>query len=178
MGMLVKLSLVEFNVAVQSATARTLVSTIQNLNHASTYKRTWLTRLQEEVIGCLVELAMGKLLGLYLIPEIGTYHHKPDCLHDIELRGTAYQDGKLIVRDNDASDRRYVLATVTGELVHFCGWCYGYEAKQAKYLDNPNGYRDAWMVPQDDLRPFGSLELATVQDATQLLGVAQPVSAA
>lgn len=178
MAILVELSLVEFNVAVQSAMTRILVSKSQDLNHASTYKRTLIKRLEEEVVGCCAELAMGKLLSQYFIPEIGTYHHKPDCLHDIEIRGTALQDGKLIVRDNDASDRRYILATVTGTNAYFVGWCYGYEAKQGKYLDNPNECRQSWFVPQDALRPFETLELTNYQAEPRPVGVAPADAAA
>jgi len=160
MALELPLSMAEFAVAVQSAMTRMLISTGQGINHASTYKRTWLERLQEETVGCCAELAMGKLVDRYFIPEVGTFHHKPDCLHDIEVRATARLDGRLIVRDNDANDRRYVFCTVTGNVVNIVGWMFGHEAKQPAFLSNPNDYRPAWFVPQAKLRPLETLEFA------------------
>lgn len=156
----IELTVSEFAVAVQSAMTRMLVSAGQGINHASTYRRTLVERLQEETVGCCAELAMGKFINQYFIPEVGTFHHKPDCLRDIEMRATARQDGRLIVRNNDDAARRYVFATVTGQTVTFVGWMYGYEAKQSKYLSNPNGYREAWFVPQTDLRPIDTLDFS------------------
>lgn len=159
----VQLAIPEFVVAVQSALTRMLVSAGQQINHATTYRRTTLTRLQEETIGCCAELAIAKLFDRYTIPTVGTFHVKPDFLHDVEIRGTGHESGRLIVRDNDASERRYVLATVSGiageqtTTVTFHGWMYGYEAKQARWLTNPNNYRSAWFVPQSELRPFETL---------------------
>lgn len=154
------LTMAEFAVAVQSAMTRMLISTGQGINHASTYKRTWVERLQEETVGCCAELALGKLIDRYMIPEVGTFHNKPDCLHDIEVRATARLDGRLIVRDNDALDRRYVFCTVTGNTVTFVGWMYGHEAKKPAYENNPNNYRPAWFVPQSVLRSMETLDFS------------------
>lgn len=177
MSLAIGLTLAEFAVAVQSAMTRILVSSGQQLNHASTYSRTYLERLQEETVGCCAELAMGKLVDRYNIPAVGTFHEVPDYLHDIEIRATSREDGRLIVRNNDADDRRYVFATVTGhatvavgQQVVFHGWLYGHEAKKDRWLTNPNGYRPAWFVPQSQLRPFETLSfgvLAPVAPAAQ-----------
>lgn len=157
MGHTLTLTLPEFAVAVQSAMTRILISAGQNLNHSSTYKRTLLERLQEETVGCCAELAMGKLVDRYFIPTVGTFHDVADYLKDLEIRATAREDGRLIVRDNDHPQRRYVFATVTGQAVTFHGWLYGHEAKQDRWLTNPNGYRQAWFVPQRELHPIDSL---------------------
>lgn len=160
MALELPLSMAEFAVAVQSAMTRMLISAGQGINHASTYKRTWLERLQEETVGCCAELAMGKLIDRYTIPEVGTFHNKPDCLHDIEVRATARPDGRLIVRDNDDSSRRYVFCTVTGQTVTFVGWLYGHEAKKPAYMTNPNDYRPAWFVPQSALHDIETLDFS------------------
>lgn len=160
MALELPLSMAEFAVAVQSAMTRMLISAGQGINHASTYKRTWLRRLHEEVVGCLAELAMGKFIDRYFIPEVGTFHTKPDCLHDIEVRATAWEDGSLIIRDNDADDRRYVFCVVSGKSVEIMGWLYGYEAKKNEYIRNPNAYRASWFVPQAKLRAVETLDFS------------------
>lgn len=158
MSVEVKLSLAEFAVAVQSAMTRMLVSAGSGINHASTYKRTLLTRLQEETVGCCGELAIGKLTDRYFLPEVGTFHTKPDCFDDIEIRSTAVANGRMIIRENDEDSRRYVFCVVTGNTVAVVGWLYGHEAKKPEYRDNPNGYRPAWWVPQNKLRDISTLE--------------------
>ena len=157
----VTLTLADFAVATSSALARMLVSSGQRINHATTYKRTFVERLIEETVGCCAELAIGRVFDRYSIPQVGTFHNKADFLRDIELRSTARADGRLIVRDNDANDRRYVFAVVNGETVNFVGWMWGSEAKQPEYISNPNGYRQAWFVPQNKLRPFSELVVTT-----------------
>lgn len=160
MGLEIAMTVAEFAVAVQSAVTRMLISAGQGINHASTYNRTWLRRLHEEVVGCLAELAMGKFIDRYFIPEVGTFHTKPDCLHDIEVRSTAWENGSLIIRDNDNDDRRYVCCVVTGKGVHLMGWLYGHEAKKNEFIRNPNAYRASWFVPQAKLRSIETLDFS------------------
>ena len=147
----VELTLPEFGQAVSTAWMRIMVSAAQGLNHSTTYKRTLITRLQEEVVGACGELAMGKYTDKFFIPSINTFHRVPDCLNDVEVRATSVPHGRLIVRDNDASDRRYVLALVDGHKVRLAGWILGGDAKIAAFADNPHGRRMAWFVPHSSL---------------------------
>lgn len=117
-------------------------------------------RLSDEVCGACGEIALSKAAGQWFVPSVNTFHRVPDCLGDVEVRSTLRQDGSLIVRDNDASDRRYVLAVVTAPDVFLAGWLYGRECKKSEYLRNPNGHRESWFVPQSALRPISELLLS------------------
>lgn len=155
----VVLSFSEFYSAVDAAKLRMAASAVKNLNHASTYKRNYIERLQEEVIGCCGEMAVAKALDKWFVPSIDTFHTRPDCFDSIEVRSTPRADGRLIVRDNDANDRVFILAIVNAPDITLAGWMLGGECKYDKYLYNPNDYRPAWFVPQKDLKTMDSLNV-------------------
>jgi hypothetical protein len=155
----VELTLMEFLVTVETAKTRMVASAMQQINHATTYDRTWVRRLHEETVGACGEIAVGKYLGAWFVPSVNTFHRVPDCLENVEVRSTDIMDGSLIVRDNDADDRRFILALVEGERVQLAGWIDGAEAKREEWKRNPNGYRLAWFVPQGALRPMGEIGL-------------------
>jgi hypothetical protein len=156
--MQVTLSPVEFDVAVNAARLRMIASAAKKLNHSSTYERNYIKRLEEEVIGACAELALGKLTGEYFIPSLNTFHCVPDFLRDVEVRGTALDTGRLILRNNDDDARRYVLAIVDAPIVTFVGWIKGKDGRKGEYVRNPKGYRKAHFVPQEALRPMSEFK--------------------
>lgn len=146
------------------ALERMLTSKPLGINHASTYVRTPIERLNEETIGVCAEYAFCALVGITYRWPINEFHSVPDC-GDAEIRGTWRSDGRLIIRDNDSSDRWFYLLTTrrsTGPWVIdqapptmvLRGFIKGRDAKRAIYRDNPNNYRPCWMVPQTDLQPW------------------------
>ncbi len=155
----VQLTLPEWDLAVNTARIRIIASASQGLNHATTYKRDALTRLKEEVVGACGEIGLGKATGQWFVPGLNTFHSVPDCLRDVEVRATDMSYGSLIVRDNDADDRRFVLAVVSGSRVSLMGWLWGRDAKQARWLRDPHGNRQAWFVPQRALRSMDEFEV-------------------
>jgi hypothetical protein len=155
-----ELTLPEFEVAINTARLRIVASAMQRLNHASTYQRDLVKRLDEEVVGACGEMAVGKATGRWFVPSVNTFHRTPDCLKDVEVRATALPTGSLIVRENDADDRRFVLAIVQAPRVTLVGWMTGSEAKQPEFSRDPHGHRQAWFVPQDRLHPITPETLA------------------
>lgn len=147
----VDLTLPEMSVALNIAWLRIVTSAAKKLNHATTYQRSMAQRIYEEFIGACGELAVGKASGTFFVPSVNTFHRVPDCLDNCEVRSTDNTSGRLIVRDNDSDDRRYIFAVMTGDTMTLVGWLTGAEAKKDEWTDNPNGYRPAWFVPQDRL---------------------------
>ena len=149
----VTLTVPEMNLALQSAWLRIMVSTAKGLNAATTKPRPFLTRIKEEVVGAVAEVAVAKAVGGFFVPSVNTFHRVPDILHDVEVRATDDRNGRLIVRDNDSNDRRYLLVTTDGLNSTIVGWMTGGDAKQDHWRANPGGYRESWFVPQHALRP-------------------------
>lgn len=122
-------------------------SSAKGHNHASTYQRSFTKRLEEETVGAVGELAFAKYLGIAWDESVDTYHHVPD-VGGVEVRATARDDGHLVVRNNDADDRIFVLVTGNAPEVEIRGWIRGADAKRDEFLRDPHGYRQAWFVPQ------------------------------
>ena len=147
----VSLTLQEFLASVEAAKMRMGASI--GLNHASTYQRSFIKRLNEEVVGACVEVAFAKYKEKFWMPGLNTFHLTGDY-GKVETRGTSIPNGKLIIRDNDEDSRPFVLGICDGNTVILAGWLYGHEAKKDEFISNPNGYRQAWFVPQGRLRPI------------------------
>lgn len=163
----IHLPFADFILASAAAIERMADSRLQNLNHAKSVKRTLDTRLAEEMPGCVGEIATARLCDDFdFVPSLNTFHEIADYSQDLEIRASVVAGARLIFRDGEPSDRRYVLFTVQyGEdrVKAFAdGWLYGYEAQQTRFLDNPGGTREAYFVPKDALRSMATLELRKV----------------
>jgi hypothetical protein len=154
----VTLTLHEKCQSVIEAATRMIAS--HGLNHASTYRRSFTERLHQELVGVLAERAWAKFRNEYYRSPLNEFHDVPDASDDTEVRGVDEPGKRLIVRDNDASDRRYVSLLVDREgNATVRGWMLGGDAKRDEWKTNPNGHREAWFVPNDQLRPIDELPL-------------------
>lgn len=147
----------EVRACISVAADRLTASTEANLNHATTYQRGLLLRMQQEIVGACGEMAFAKARGMFWSPSVNTFHKSPDITgrgRDIEIRSTERDDGHLLVRDNDAPERWYIL--VTGEPPVMCvrGYIKGSRAKADEFYRAPKGQRAAWWVPQSALSSF------------------------
>jgi len=153
----VSLSTQEVMACLFTVIQRITASEAQGLNHRTTYDRSIRTRIDEELVGAMGERAFAKWLGVYGGDSVNTFHSIPDC-GEFEVRSTALKAGKLIVRDNDAGERRFVLACVglDGRVI-LRGWLSGREAKQERWKQDPGGRRSSWFVPQGNLHKMEDL---------------------
>jgi len=149
----VDLSAHEFATAVHVGMMRMTASANNKHNHASTYQRGYLERLEQEALGACGEIALCKALGYYWVPSVNTFHDVADVGRGIEVRATRRHDGRLIVRDNDPVDRWYVLVTGEPPRLTVRGCIRGHDARRNEWQRNPHGHRVAWFVPQHALRP-------------------------
>jgi len=117
-----------------------------------------MSSLEIGTVGALAELKVSQWLGHSVKLTHGTFKDVADCGHDVEVRAVRKQDGKLVYRDNDPSDRRYILTYVSRSSVKLLGWLEGYLALERGIRANPGGYKEAWFVPQDKLWDMESFE--------------------
>lgn len=92
--------------------------------------------------------------GIYWDRSINTFHGRADAGRAWEIRATPRDNGALIVRDNDADDRWYVLVIADPPLFRIVGALQGGAAKRPEWLRNPGGRRPSWFVPQDAVPPL------------------------
>ena len=117
-----------------------------------------LDALEIHTVGALAELKVSQWLGKHERLTHGTFKDVADCGHDVDVRAVRKEDGKLVFRDNDAPDRRYILTHVSRSSVKLLGWLEGYNAIERGTRANPGGYKEAWFVPQDKLWGMESFE--------------------
>lgn len=107
------------------------------------------TAWQRHIEGALSECAMAKFLNVYWSKSPW---YNPD-VGDVEVRTTAHEHGRLIIRDRDKDDTKYYLLTGINGKYHIRGYMYARDAKKEKYLDQPvAGRPPSYFVPQSDLR--------------------------
>ena len=109
---------------------------------------------EQHALGAVGELVVAKALGIPWEPaglkcvDVGGY----------QVRATVYPTGKLIIRERDRNEEKFVLVTKHSELSYrVCGWISAGDAKQVGKLTNPpRGSRlgPAWFVDQGHLKPL------------------------
>jgi hypothetical protein len=123
----------------------------KGLNHASTYKRSMAIRIEEEIIGILGEMACCKAFGIPFALNLGRFHHEADLLGCFDVRAIGKRGHRCIIRDNDPDDRLTILVLVEYPIADILGYIRSGDAKDPRWLDNPNDYRMSWFVPASEL---------------------------
>lgn len=106
---------------------------------------------QIHVEGACGEAALGKALGVYWEPRVGTYHRQADVGSRWEVRTRSSHDWDLIVRPQDPDGSVFWL--VTGAAPNFTvrGWILGRDAKREEWMRQHGGRPAAYFVPQTAL---------------------------
>lgn len=118
-------------------------------------------RWQIDVEGVLTEAAAAKALGVPYDPVVGSLDtDKGDIAPGIQVRGTKYPKGSLLVHDSDRDRDIFILVTGRYGVYDIRGWI------RAEYGKLPNLWktykgRGAYWVGQEFLAPF---------DAEKILG--------
>jgi len=152
----------EFHYAVQTALLRMAVSKLQGNNHASTYQRGLMERLEQEVIGACGEMACAKYLDCYHLGRVNTFHNVLD-VGMFEVRATKVATGCLILRDNDSPTREYMLIVGEPPRMTVVGHIKGADGMRDCYLRDPGLIRKAWFVPQSALIPLGDPQVTSAE---------------
>lgn len=96
------------------------------------------------------ELAFCKFMGFEWEATVNTFK-LPDAMGVYQIRQTDLERGSLIVREKDSDNEPYVLITGKGTQFKVVGWMMGGDAKQDKWIRNPNDKKPAWFVPQREI---------------------------
>ena len=116
-------------------------------------------RWQIDVEGVLTEGAAAMALGVPYEPVVGELDSLwGDIASGIQVRGTRYPKGSLLIHDSDQDDHAYILVTGIYGIYDIRGWIWAKEGKKKKYW---KVYKDrgSYWVPQSALRPMNTLVL-------------------
>lgn len=108
------------------------------------------------VLGARGELAVAKALGLQWDATVNTFHNRGD-VGDIEVRTRTNHSYDLLVRADDADDRRFVLVIGIDRVFSIYGWKRGADAKLKRWIASYGNRPEAYFVPKDRLEPLHSL---------------------
>lgn len=116
-------------------------------------------RWQIDVEGVLTEAAAAKALGVPYEPVVGELDTLAgDIAPGIQVRGTKYTKGSLLVHDKDVDDHAFILVTGVYGVYDIRGWIYAREGKKKSLWKTYKG-RGAYWVGQERLRPMDTIVL-------------------
>jgi hypothetical protein len=104
-----------------------------------------------DIAGAGAEAAVGRLTNRYWHGSVNAAKHEPDVGHQIQVRWTHHERGRLIVLPRDPDDQYYFLVTGNPPLYNVIGWIRGQDAKREEWIDAPAGRPPAYFVPQSAL---------------------------
>ena len=113
---------------------------------------------QNHVEGACGEVAVAKLLGKYWGGSINTFKEGGDLdATGWEVRTRSSHHYDLIIRDDDADDRVFILVTGSAPNYQVHGWILAADGKQQQWRKDHGGYGAAFFVPKSALRKLGEL---------------------
>lgn len=148
----VTLTASDLYVAATGGMLRTIENIIKSANSAHGADAdglNWTISIQ----GAIAEYAISKALDVH-------WHGKGvmrgDDVGKYQARSTHHQNGRLIIYEDDADNKPFILVIGEKKEYRLSGWMMGGEAKQQKYWDE--SMRDpCYCVPQRDLRKMDTL---------------------
>lgn len=106
------------------------------------------------ILGATAEMAVAKHLGVYWEGVVDRPETLAGDVGVVQVRGTSYLDGALILHDRDLDDAMFYLVAVDGRVCRLLGRILGRDGKIPPFWD-PAKPRPAFFVPQSALQAVG-----------------------
>lgn len=114
-------------------------------------------RWQIDVEGVLCEAAAAKALSLPYEPVVGRLDtSEGDIGPGLQVRGTKYNTGSLLVHQSDPDDDKFILVTGAYGVYDIRGWIHARDGKVEKLWKTYKN-RGAFWVGQEFLKPIGTV---------------------
>lgn len=131
----------------------------RNLNHWPTTAQS-IKALYNHIESAGAEKAVAKLLNIDWPASINCFNQGvADVGRNTEVRYRTKDEYDLLVRPRDPDERIYVL--VRGALPDYeiIGWMRGQEAKQDRFLSNPGGNGECFLIPETELHAMSDFPM-------------------
>jgi hypothetical protein len=154
-GITIRLGFSELLVGVNVGSLRNIESVLKNRSadkHGEPTVDPWVRHIE----GALAELAAAKALNVYWSAPVNTFKTGGD-LGQYEVRLGFEDDYRLIIRNDDADEKIYILVVGRAPTFRVAGWMLGRDARKPQWLRSPGGRPPAWFVPRSKLRSLGTL---------------------
>lgn len=114
---------------------------------------------QADIMSCLGEMALAKHLDRFWGGAIGNYRAADVGKNFYQVRGTEWQNGRLLLHPKDGDNVPHTLARVKDRTVTLVGWAWGHEGKNEEYFkavpQHPD--RPCYFVPNEILHDMADL---------------------
>jgi hypothetical protein len=127
-------------------------------DHSSRYDRRlgfhdYVAQVAESIVA---EIMVARYLGyLNFDPRASQFKKTADVGSFIEVKWTRYENGQLIINENDRTTDVAILVTGTSPSYRLAGWIPVAMAKRPKYK---NSKQPTWWVDQKNLQPIENLK--------------------
>jgi hypothetical protein len=113
-----------------------------------------------DIEGVMTEMAAAKALGLPYTPVVGSLDTEDgDIGPGLQVRGTRYNSGSLLIHASDIDDHKFILVTGVAPTYDVRGWIHARDGKVDK-LWKVYKNRGAYWVGQEWLKPISELKVA------------------
>jgi hypothetical protein len=109
----------------------------------------------DDINGCISELALAKYLGIFWSGTVGRLD-LPD-VGRLQVRSKTETSHRLVVLKTDEDDKPFVSVLVGVPVCHLCGWMFAKDAKNPQWLLPEIGKPDRFFVPNEKLEPMQTL---------------------
>jgi hypothetical protein len=109
----------------------------------------------DDINGCIAELALAKYLGLFWSGTVGRLD-LPD-VGILQVRSKTQRDHRLVILKSDDDAKPFVSVLVEIPVCHLCGWMLARDAKQPAWLLPDPSMPDRFFVPNTELEPMEKL---------------------
>lgn len=123
------------------------------------------TEWQVDIEGALGELAVAKALRFYWPATIDTFKREADIGAHVEIRTRSERWHDLMVHDEDADDRIFILCRGRAPEYDVAGWIRAREGKRSEFWKDPAGERPAYFVGAEHLNDLEQLRAAVLAGA-------------
>lgn len=171
----VELSWPELLLAVNAGVMRRL-NAVRN-GRKEEYGRHPAASWNEDINGCIAELALAKYLGIFWSGTVGRLD-LPD-VGTLQVRSKTEVGHRLVIRRSDKDAEPFVSVLVGIPVCHLCGWLFAKDAKRETWLLPDPDKPDRFFVPNGELQPIEALLDAERSSRSELpLGIHGRIGAA
>lgn len=128
-------------------------------------KSNWgqISNWNDHINGAIYEMAVAKHYKLFWAGGLKT---GDDDVQGLEVRGSQWQNAKLVLHPTDKDESPYILVVkLSAWKFKICGWVFAKEGKRQELWADPTGkQRPAYWVPQDQLKDIGLLKWPRLND--------------
>ena len=150
----VRLTYYELAMASDVGRRRHIESILKGSTHRVAHEQGEARGWQQNINGACGECCVAKATGRYWGGTTETFKREGDVGRGVEVKTRSRHEDKLIVRPDEPDEAMFWLVTGLAPEWLVWGWMLGGAAKRKEWLEDPNGWGEAYFPPHEALEPL------------------------